>query len=57
MPAPKLSVTPGVSNMDKPAATCGQHTSEILKSVGYSQIEIDRLLKNKIVFEEFKSRL
>lgn len=56
-PAPKLSVTPGVSCATKPVATCGQHTSEILKGIGYSQNEIDTLLKNKTIFEDLKSNL
>lgn len=57
MPAPKLSATPGVLCVDKPVAVYGQNTSEILRSVGYSQIEINRLLKNKIIFEQSKSKL
>lgn len=56
-PAPKLSVTPGISCATKPVAVCGQHTSEILKSIGYLQSEIVTLLENKTVFEESKSKM
>lgn len=56
-PAPKLSVTPGVSCATKPVAVCGQHTSEILKSIGYSQSEIAKLLENETIFEEPKSKM
>lgn len=58
VPAPKLSVTPGVSCINKPFPLNGQHTSEILKSIGYSETEIEKLKNNNVVFEEeLKSRI
>lgn len=57
VPAPKLSVTPGASCTNKPKLLCGQQTSEILKSIGYSQTEIDKFMANKVIYEESKSRI
>lgn len=57
VPAPKLSVTPGVSCTNKPKALCGQQTSEILKSIGYSQTEIDKFIADQVIYEESKSRI
>lgn len=57
VPAPQLSATPGVSSKNKQLAVCGHHSSEILKSIGYSQTEINKFLDDKIVFEELKSKL
>lgn len=57
VPAPQLSASPGISCKNKQTAVCGQHSSEILKSIGYSQTEINTFLKNKIIFEESKSKI
>jgi len=57
VPAPKLSVTPGVSSSNKPTVVCGQNTREILESIGYTQIEINKLFENKTIFQDSKSRL
>lgn len=57
VPVPKLSVTPGISKKNQPIPTRGQHTSKILKNIGYSQAQITELLKNEIVFEESKSKI
>ncbi|XP_025424295.1 alpha-methylacyl-CoA racemase isoform X2 [Sipha flava] len=57
VPAPKLSVTPGILRKNQPIPTYGQHTSEILESIGYSHAEIIELLKNETVFEEPKSKI
>ncbi|KAE9533121.1 hypothetical protein AGLY_009549 [Aphis glycines] len=57
VPAPKLSVTPGVSSSNKPIAVSGQNTREILESIGYTQMEITKLFQNKTIFEDSKSRL
>ena len=47
-PAPKLSRTPG--NCERtPSISIGQHTKEILLEVGYSQAEIQELLKDGVV--------
>lgn len=56
-PAPKLSATPGISCTTKPIPLRGQHTSEILKSIGYSPNEIKSLLETKVVYEEPKSKI
>lgn len=57
VPAPKLSVSPGISSSNKPIAVCGQNTREILENIGYTQIEINKLFKNKTIFEDPKSSL
>lgn len=57
VPAPTLSATPGVSCINKPFPLCGEHTSEILESIGYSQTEINILKKNNVVFEEKRSKI
>jgi formyl-CoA transferase len=44
---PKLSSTPGA--IRSPAPKLGEHTEEVLKSVGYSYDEISRLREAKIV--------
>lgn len=56
-PAPKLSATPGISCATKPIALNGQHTSEILESIGYLQNEIETLLETKVVYEKLKSKM
>jgi len=43
----KLSETPG--KIRKPAPTFGQHTKEILKSLGYSKREIEKLKKKGVI--------
>jgi len=57
VPAPRLSITPGVSSSNKPLAVHGQNTKEILESIGYTQIEINKLFENKTIFQYSKSRL
>jgi len=57
VPAPKLSVTPGVSSSNKPIAVCGQNTREILASIGYTEIEINKLFEDMTIFQDSKSRL
>lgn len=56
IPAPKLSITPGISRVNEPIATYGQHNSEALESIGYSQNEINELIKNGIIFAELKNK-
>ncbi|MCX7971363.1 MAG: CoA transferase [Negativicutes bacterium] len=43
----KLSDTPGA--VEKPAPLLGEHTGEILRSLGYSQAEIDRLQEGSVI--------
>jgi crotonobetainyl-CoA:carnitine CoA-transferase CaiB-like acyl-CoA transferase len=43
----KLSRTPG--NIREPAPSLGQHTREILKSLGYNDEEIERFRKEGII--------
>lgn len=57
VPAPKLSVTPGISRINQQTPLFGQHTSKILESIGYSHAQITELLKNEIIFEESKSKI
>lgn len=57
VPAPKLSATPGVLNINNSITSSGQHTTDILLSIGYSQTEINKLLANNVVFEEIKTKL
>jgi len=57
VPAPKLSVTPGVSSSNKPMVVSGQNTREILESIGYTEIEINKLFENKSIFQDSKSKL
>jgi formyl-CoA transferase len=44
---PKLSLTPGAIRM--PAPKLGEHTEEILASIGFGREEISRLKKQKII--------
>jgi formyl-CoA transferase len=44
---PKLSATPGA--IGSAAPRLGEHTEEVLKSIGYSPAEIGELMKNKII--------
>jgi formyl-CoA transferase len=44
---PKLSATPGAIRSAAPRL--GEHTEEVLKSIGYSSAEIGELMKNKII--------
>jgi formyl-CoA transferase len=44
---PKLSATPGAIRSAAPRL--GEHTEEVLKSIGYSPAEIGELMKNKII--------
>ena len=44
---PKLSATPGA--MPAPAPKLGEHTDEVLRSIGYSVEEVSQLKKAKIV--------
>lgn len=49
-PAPKLSKTPGVSQVSgnfRPEI--GQHTTEVLQEFGFSKTEIDGLVNDGIV--------
>jgi len=43
----KLSLTPG--DVSSPPPTLGQHTEEILKSIGYSDASIEEFKNNGIV--------
>lgn len=56
-PAPKMSRTPGISSSHKPLPVPGQHTIEILHELGYSKIEIEKLIKNEHVYAIIKSNL
>lgn len=49
-PAPDLSRTPAVSNASKPFLNAGQHTEEIMEEAGYSKTDIEKLIKNDIIF-------
>jgi len=44
---PKLSATPGA--IRTPAPKLGEHTAEVLRSVGYSADEVDKLKAAGIV--------
>lgn len=57
VPAPKLSVTPGIIHKNQKISVCGQHTTKILESNGYSHAQIIEFLKNNIIFEESKSKI
>ena len=50
----KLSATPGRSSSVAPAP--GQHTTELLREAGYSEVEIADLLTRKVVVEEVNNR-
>ncbi|XP_050422324.1 alpha-methylacyl-CoA racemase [Adelges cooleyi] len=56
-PAPKLNETPGISSAHNSIVSCGQHTSEILMSIGYSVDKIKELKINKIVYQDPKSKI
>lgn len=57
VPAPKLSITPGVLNKNNPFPLYGHNTTEVLQSIGYSQNEINELMLKKVVFEEVKTKI
>lgn len=57
VPAPKLSATPGVLNINNSVSSYGQHTTDILLSIGYSETEISELMVNKVVYEELKTKM
>ncbi|VVC92221.1 unnamed protein product [Leptidea sinapis] len=56
-PAPRLSRTPAFSSGKKETPDHGQHTLEILKELGYTDTEIDDLIKNGIIFAKTKSKI
>jgi alpha-methylacyl-CoA racemase len=45
-PAPKLSRTPPIASGEHPVH--GQHTRDVLREIGYSEQQIEDLLKNKV---------
>ena len=46
-----FSDTPG-TDLGAAAASCGQHTREIMHEYGFDDTEIDKLVEVKAVFEE-----
>jgi formyl-CoA transferase len=44
---PKLSATPGA--IRTPAPKLGEHTDAVLKSLGYTGVQIDELRQKKII--------
>ena len=48
IPAPRLSRTPGVSTV-RPLPTRGQHTTEILRSSGFTMQDIRKLEKDNVI--------
>ncbi|XP_063617502.1 alpha-methylacyl-CoA racemase [Cydia splendana] len=56
-PAPRLSVTPGVSTGHQSMAIPGQHTIQILKELGYNTNEIEDFINKGVVYAAEKSKL
>ncbi|OWR50621.1 alpha-methylacyl-CoA racemase like protein [Danaus plexippus plexippus] len=56
-PAPRLSRTPGSASGKLPSVKPGQHTIEILTSLGYKKSEIQELINNNSVYAYKKSNL
>lgn len=54
-PAPRLSRTPAQPNLLEPNS--GEHTIEVLKEYGYTEIEIDRLFKDGAIYFALRSKL
>ncbi|XP_049868035.1 alpha-methylacyl-CoA racemase [Pectinophora gossypiella] len=55
--APKLSRTPGQSVGREPLPGPGQHTIDILKELGFTNIEINKLITEGCVYAKKKSNL
>ena len=55
-PAPKLSRTPG-NVTASPRPLVGQHTVDIMTSLGYSSHDIHRLLKQNVIGQQIKGSL
>lgn len=55
-PAPKLSRTPAIDHV-RPVPNVGQHTSEVLREVGFSESEISKFLSMGVVEESVESKL
>ncbi|XP_061707425.1 alpha-methylacyl-CoA racemase-like isoform X1 [Cydia pomonella] len=56
-PAPRLSVTPGVSTGHLSMPIPGQHTIQILKELGYNKNEIEDFINKGVVYAAEKSKL
>ncbi|XP_063376465.1 alpha-methylacyl-CoA racemase [Cydia fagiglandana] len=56
-PAPRLSVTPGVSTGHQSMPIPGQHTVQILKELGYNKDEIEDFIHKGVVYAAEKSKL
>lgn len=56
IPAPRLGRTPA-SFANKRQPIIGEHTTEVLKASGYSQCQIEDLLKNGIIEQRENSKL
>jgi crotonobetainyl-CoA:carnitine CoA-transferase CaiB-like acyl-CoA transferase len=39
----------------KPAPWLGQHSAEVLRGLGYSQDEIDRLFAERVVYDRYRT--
>ncbi|XP_060070690.1 alpha-methylacyl-CoA racemase-like [Ylistrum balloti] len=55
-PAPRLSRTPGVDQV-YPTPRIGEHTSEVLKEIGYSPSDISRFISEGVVENAGSSKL
>ncbi|CAG9566713.1 unnamed protein product [Danaus chrysippus] len=56
-PAPRLSRTPGLASGKLPSVKPGQHTIEIMTSLGYKKPEIQELINNNSIYAHKKSNL
>ena len=55
-PAPNLSRTPGVAS-DKRLPLVGEHTVDIMQSLGYSSQDIQKFIKENVIGQQMKGSL
>ncbi|KAI5705526.1 hypothetical protein M8J75_016033 [Diaphorina citri] len=53
-PAPRLSRTPGTSKITEPNPAPGVHTREVLRHFGYSDANIEELIREDVIEETIK---